>query len=518
MSDNSKRPMKVLIVGGGTAGWLAANHLGKKFSASGGLSVEVTLIESPNIPNIGVGEGTVPMMRDTLRYLGIDEGDFIRQTDATFKQSIKFINWTDDPQPDNPTYYHHLFDYPKWDNSALMWLNEPAESTSYANSVSPQGYFADLGLGPKTMTHPQYQGETSYAYHLDANKFSALLSDNAVKCFGVSHILDDVTDVLVDDARQIQSVTTVNHGVLEADLYVDCTGFSARLIEQACEVPFVDKGDVLFVDTALAVQVPYEQSDTPIPCFTLSTAQEAGWIWDIGLTERRGVGYVYSSRHSTQAEAEQVLRKYLGTTGDKLALRKIEMRIGYRERAWHQNCVAIGLSAGFVEPLEATGLLVFDVTSRMLAECFPAHRDAMPLVAEQFNRRITHTWDKVIDFIKLHYVASKRSDSQFWLDNRQTSSIPESLQQKLALWRYQLPSRYEFASTMEIFNLENYLYVLYGMDFDTDIAPWTVTDAQQSQYQAQQAQLLQYVQAARKQLLPHRELIARIKQYGISKV
>ena len=517
MSEKSQRVMKVLIVGGGTAGWLTANHLGKKFSDSSGLNIEVCLVESPNIPNIGVGEGTVPMMRETLRYFGIDEAEFIRSTDATFKQSIKFINWLNTPKAEASDYYHHLFDYPKWDNSALSWLQSHSQ-TSFANTVSPQGYIADLGLGPKSMTHTQFQAETSYAYHLDANKFSELLTRNAVERFGVKHILDDVVEVELDDTNAIESVICTNHGHLQADLYVDCTGFNARLIEKACGVPFVDKGDVLFVDTALAVQVPYAEKNAEIPCFTLSTAQEAGWIWDIGLTERRGVGYVYSSRHSSQQQAEAVLRKYLGDSANDLSFRKIDMRIGYREKAWHNNCVAIGLSAGFVEPLEATGLLIFDVTARMLADCFPSKLAAMPLVAEQFNARVGNTWNKVIDFIKLHYVISKRNDNQFWLDNRQPNSIPQSLQQKLALWKHQLPNRYDFASTMEVFNLDNYLYVLYGMEFETDVSPWAQSAQEQGTAEKQVSQLEHYVEQIKPNLLPHRELLERIKRYGIQKI
>lgn len=517
MQENRSKTMKVLIVGGGTAGWLTANHLGKKFSDSKGLSVEVTLVESPNIPNIGVGEGTVPMMRDTLNYFGIDEGEFVRFTDATFKQSIKFINWTRQPEENVDTYYHHLFDYPKWEAPVLPWL-QFGKGISFANAVSPQGYFADLGLGPKAITNPQYQSETSYAYHLDANKFSKLLSHNAITRFGVQHILDDVVDVKVDAEGTIVSVIAKHHGDLEADLYVDCTGFNARLIEGACNVPFIDKSDVLFVDTAIAVQVPYANKDEDIPCFTLSTAQEAGWIWDIGLTERRGVGYVYSSRHSSQEQAETVLREYLGESGKGLTFRKIDMRVGYRERSWHKNCVAIGLSAGFVEPLEATGLLIFDVTARMLAECFPTKLEAMPLVSEQFNDRVSNTWEKVIDFIKLHYVISKRTDNAFWIDNREPDSIPETLKQKLSLWKYQVPSRYDFSSTLEIFNLDNYLYVLYGMGFETNIDSWkSCLDAEKAFYHQEQ-QLIAYVEHTKAKLLPHRELIDKIKLYGIQKV
>ncbi|AQS37524.1 2-polyprenyl-6-methoxyphenol hydroxylase-like oxidoreductase [Shewanella psychrophila] len=509
---------KVLIVGGGTAGWLAANHLGKRFSDLDGPNIEVTLIESPNIPNIGVGEGTVPMMRETLRYLGIDEGYFVQSCDATFKQSIKFVDWVYNPKEKNHSY-HHLFDYPMSHDSAFYWHKTSASSRdSFANSVSVQSVLADAGLGPKLVTQPQFQGVTSYAYHLDARKFSEVLRLNALSKFGLSHILDDVLEVTLSDSGDISTVSTSQNGELEADLFIDCTGFSARLIEKACKVPFVDKGDVLFVDSALAVQVPYEKSHDAIPCFTLSTAKEAGWIWDIGLTERRGVGYVYSSRHSSRQDAEKVLSEYLGGKVSEAEFRHIPMRIGYREKAWHRNCVAIGLSGGFVEPLEATGLLVFDVTSRMLAECIPNKLSSMHLVAERFNQRTVDTWNKVIDFIKLHYVASKRNDTEFWSDNRKEASIPDSLKQKLALWSSELPNRYDFTSTLEIFNLENYQYVLYGMDFDTDLGYSEVSKDGLDKFLSEQNKIAEFIHQAKTQLEPHRELIEKIHKFGIQKV
>ncbi|WP_076407845.1 tryptophan halogenase family protein [Shewanella sp. UCD-KL12] len=518
MSASTNQIKSIIIVGGGTAGWLAANHLGRKFSTADGLPIKVTLVESPTIPNIGVGEGTVPMMRETLRYLGIDEGEFVTSCDATFKQSIKFVDWVYDPSEVEKHEYHHLFDYPTGDNPAFYWGKvHDHKCKSFAESVSIQAGVADSGLAPKLITQPQYQGITSYAYHLDATKFSELLKKNAVERFHVSHVVDDVVDVEVSVDGNISQLSTMSNGKLVADLYVDCTGFSARLIEGACKVPFVDKSDVLFVDSALAVQVPYESADSPIPCYTISSAQKAGWIWDIGLSQRRGVGYVYSSRYSTRGEAECELRKYLGV-GEEVSFRHIPMKIGYRQRAWHKNCVAIGLSAGFVEPLEATGLLVFDVTSRMLAECMPSKLEVMSISAKQFNNKIANTWERVIDFIKLHYVASKRSDTAFWRDNREESSIPDSLKERLELWNHQLPNRYDFTSTLDIFNLENYLYVLYGMDFKTDLGNEPVSEAGLQMYQKHQINLESMLEQGKEALLPHRELIDKINQFGIQKV
>ncbi|MBY5921823.1 tryptophan halogenase family protein [Ferrimonas balearica] len=508
---------RLIVVGGGTAGWLTASHLARKHRAWENPAITVTLVESPNIPTIGVGEGTVPTMRQTLHWLGIRETDFIRQCDVTFKQSIKFIDWLRAPSGGQSHAYHHLFDYPAIQglDPTPYWCLDPGER-SYADSVSVQAHLCEQGLGPKTMVHPEFGGVTAYAYHLDAAKFSALLTRHAVDNLGVQHCLAEVTKVIPDGHGGIAAIETDEAGRLEGDLFVDCTGFSALLAEQTLGVPFVDKSDVLFVDSALAIQVPYEQPDAPIPCHTLSTATGSGWIWDIGLTQRRGVGHVYSSRHCSDEEAEQTLRDYLGPVAEGLPCRKIPMRVGYRERAWSGNCVAIGLSGGFVEPLEATGLLVFDLTARMLAELLPADREAMPAVAERFNQRVRHSWDRVIDFIKLHYVLSERDDTPFWRDNRAPESIPQSLKENLAYWRQQLPSAYDFASTLSIFNLENYLYVLYGMEFDTRISPERHQDGEAAR--AKMDRLQQEATRLAEQLMPHRQLIERIRQHGLQKV
>ncbi|NNG42112.1 tryptophan 7-halogenase [Pseudoalteromonas sp. NEC-BIFX-2020_002] len=511
---------QVIIVGGGTAGWLTANHLAKTLNCTNPLSVQITLIESKNIPTIGVGEGTVPVMCQTLAHFGISETDFIRQCDATFKHSIKFIDWLDNPTDNKKeNYFHHLFNYPNIEELDLTpyWLLNK-NNTSYANSVSTQGYMCDQGLGPKNMTHREFEGMASYAYHLDAAKFSALLTDNAVNKLGVKHILTDVLDAKLNVAGDIESLQTKCAGTVSGDIFIDCTGFAAKLLGDKLKVPFIDQSHILFADTALAIQVPYQNPDDPINPYTNATAKEAGWIWDIGLSSRRGIGHVYSSNHTSDDQAEQTLRDYIGPQADDLTARKIAMQVGYRKTPWKNNCIAIGLSQGFVEPLEATGLLVFDITARMLAQNFPATRKAIPAISERFNDNITGLWQKVIDFIKLHYCISRRDDSQFWLDNRASSSISDSLQSNLALWRDTVPNKYNFTSALEGFNLENYLYVLYGMEFPTNLQPIATRFEAHQQAAFSMEQIAQAANYCQQQLIPHRELIEKIKRYGLTKI
>ena len=510
----------VLVVGGGTAGWLSACHLAKKLQSSSPHGVRVTLLESDNIPTIGVGEGTVPAIRQSLQYLGISESEFIRECDATFKQSIKFVDWTHTPTPECSSYYHHVFDYPDQSRGDLahQWLARSGRRIPFADAVSVQGQICDQGLGPKLITQPEYEGVTSYAYHLDAAKFARLLTRHAVEELGVTHMLADVVRVRQGESGDIEAVLTDRHGEVTADLFVDCTGFSSLLLGQTLGVGFVDKQDTLFADYALAAQVPYTEPNAAIPSHTISTAQESGWIWDIGLPARRGTGYVYSSAHTDHARAEEVFRRYLGAQGEAAELRRIPMKVGYREHSWHKNCVAIGLSQGFVEPLEATGILVYDAMARMLADTFPASKAVMDIVARQFNERVRYAWDRVIEFIKLHYCISQREDSEFWLDNRNPASIPAALQEKLKLWRSQPPSDYDFPSKLEIFNLPNYLYVLYGMGFETALDPVRERYAGALGEAASSSHIAEVARQLSAQLPRHRELIDKIKRFGLQKI
>jgi len=519
--SNEHAIKKIVIVGGGTAGWLAANHLAKNLITPNQGSVEITLVESANIPTIGVGEGTVPMMRQSLQHLGISETEFILACDATFKQGIKFVDWTANPIAGKPNYYHHIFDYPQTSNVDLTayWLkNIKNTGMSYVNALSIQGQMCDAGLAPKMITTPEFQGAASYGYHLDANKFSALLAKNAVNELGVNHIQADVLDITQHENSEIKSLITKDGQTISGDFFVDCTGFKSLLLGEKLKVSFKDKSDTLFVDHAVAIQVPYEKVDAPIASHTISTALTSGWVWDIGLKERRGIGHVYSSRYTSHEQAEQDLRAYIGPMADNVDSRLIPMKIGYREKFWHKNCVALGLSQGFVEPLEATGLLVFDATAKMLAEQFPSSKLDMPLIAKQFNERVTTSWDNVIDFVKAHYCLSKRDDSDFWLDNRASDSIPDSLKERLARWKHQPPSAYDFASKFDIFNLENYQYILYGMDFDTNLDNFQHRLAKDSRANEEFAAIQNQTKFALSKLPKHRDLIDKIYQHGLQKI
>lgn len=467
------KPIKnVLIVGGGTAGWLTAAYLARSLGSSSSEGVRITLIESKEIGTISVGEGTFPSIRGTLLAIGIDEARFVRECDATFKQGVKFVDWVRPKGSPGPDHYFHPFSLPsqKPGSPELLpyWLlGEAGADVAFAAAATMQKRIADASHGPKRVKDGSFQGPMNYAYHFDAGRFAALLGEQA-RSLGVHHVLATVERVELDADGAIAAVVTRESGALSADLYVDCTGFRATLIGEALRSPFRRVNDVLFVDRALAVQVPYERPDAPIPSYTISTAHEAGWTWDIGLHDRRGTGYVYSSRHTDDASAEQVLRSYIGPAMEKLNPRLLKFDVGYRDVQWVKNCVAVGLSGGFFEPLESSGIGLIEMAAYLIGQLFPFNGDIAP-VARQFNEQMKARYERIVDFVKMHYCLTQRTDSQFWIDNAAPQSIPETLREKLAMWRCRPPSRLDFIVDLEMYPPSSWQYVLYGMEYPTNL-------------------------------------------------
>lgn len=515
------KPIKsVVIVGGGTAGWLTAGTLAAKFKADNSEGMSVTLVESPNVPIIGVGEGTWPTMRNTLRKMGVRETDFIRQCNASFKQGGKFVKWATGEEDD--FYYHPLVLPHAYNESNLVphW-QERGNGKSFSEAVCPQEYLCERGLAPKMITTPEFAAVANYAYHLDAGTFSAFLTDHCVNKLGVRHVLDDVTAVNSHDNGDIASVSTTQNGDLEGGLFIDCTGFRSLLLGEHLGVEFESCRDTLFVDTALAAQVPYPSEDSPIASHTIATAQDSGWIWDIGLSSRRGTGHVYSSAHMGQEQAEEILREYLRPTVknvDDLSFRKISINPGHRTQFWKRNCVAVGLSAGFLEPLEASALLLIEISATMISEQFPATREAMDIIARRYNETTHYRWDRIIDFLKLHYTISSRTDSDFWIDNRNPDTIPDSLQELMTLWRYQYPWHDDFDRAVEVFPAASYQYVLYGMGFRTDPSHLYMSESNRdtaAKHFVENEKIAHQMVAA---LPSNRELLNKIREYGLQRV
>nr|WP_010130635.1 tryptophan halogenase family protein [Microbulbifer agarilyticus] len=506
----NQAPFSIVILGGGAAGWLTAAILAAEHGRASGGYCEITLVESPTIPTVGVGEGTWPSMRETLRRIGLSEYRLFAECEASFKQGSQFISWR---SHNFSECYYHPFSLPH--GYFEQDLARHGHTTEYAYRVTPQAAICDAHLAPKQLGTPEYAAVLNYGYHFDAAKFGLCLRDHCVNQLGVKHVQADVTRVKGGDNGEILALVTDRGEELCADLFVDCSGSAALLIGEHLEVPWVEQSQVLFNDRALAVQLPYESEGAPIASVTRSTARAHGWIWDIGLPTRRGIGAVYSSRFCDEETAEADLKHYLcaeqpDTDIDELQIRKLTFSPGYRAEMWRTNCVALGMSAGFIEPLEASALALIEQGAALIRDLLPASVEQMPLAAKRYNRQILSHWDNIIDFLKLHYVLSTRTDSEYWLAHRRADSIPESLQENLALWRHRAPAKQDFPQTQPLFPPASYRYVLNGMGFECDGLRSPRKDKDEVRARTLLAEVEKQLAAYRHGLPNNRQLISQI--------
>jgi len=480
------QPKRVLIVGGGSAGWMAAAYLNAALNRGGRQRAKISLVESPDIPRISVGEATIPSIRHLLSVIGIDEIEFMKAVNGTFKQSIKYVNWLEN----DGSAYHHPFSrhtvYPL-DYSGPDWLRSD-RSVPYMETVSIQPQICDMGLSPKMLGKWDFGQPLSYAYHMNAQKFADYLRDHAT-ARGVEHILANVTDVEMSDDGNIAAVNTDTEQRLEADLFVDSTGFRALLIEKQMGVGFEDCSRWLLCDRAVTMHVPYDHFYWGnVRPYTTATALSAGWVWDIPLNNLRSVGYVHSSKYIDKDDAEAELRKYEPHAAE-MNVRFIDFKVGRRKRAWEGNCIAIGLAGGFIEPLESTGLYLSDLAAVMLAEHFPDGGDMAPL-RTRFNRIMSNRFYEILDFINMHYCLTRRTDTEFWRKVGSPEMIVPRLQAKFDFWKIKPPSAQDFqdgyfpgqptapmadglhggdsrppVDTAGLWGHESYECILYGMDF-----------------------------------------------------
>jgi len=464
-STQSSKKQRIVIVGGGTAGWLTAAIVAAKHNiAVGECGLDITLVESSDIPTVGVGEGTWPTMRNTLKDIGLSEKEVFRRCSAAFKQGGKFVNWV----KEEGDYYYHPFTVPLGYGRVEMapYVGNIAE---FANATNFQQHVCERNMAPRTLNEEEYSSaQSNYAYHLDAGAFADLLKEFSKNQLGVNHKVATVERVHATSSEHIQSITLNDGSTLEADLFVDCSGFRSLLLGETLGEAVVPTDDVLFNNSAIALHVPYED-DFEIKPYTQATAQEAGWIWDIGLSSRRGVGHVYSTDYTNEARAEEVLRQYVGDEKGELNARIIRFNSGYKKRIWKGNCIGVGLSAGFVEPLEATALMLIEISARFIAEQMPLPVSAMPIVSQRFNKQMQYRWQRIIDFLKLHYIFNQRSEP-YWVANRAPKSIPDSLKEDLEIWKYRGPQITDFSAAIELFPAASYQYVLYGMGFSPDFS------------------------------------------------
>jgi tryptophan 7-halogenase len=511
---------RILIVGGGTAGWITAGVLAARFPGRGAQDVSITLVESRGIPPIGVGEGTWPTIRATLQAIGVSEADFLRECDASFKQGTQFSGWVNGSGADS---YYHPFTLPAGHeerNLAPYWL-EAAREDSFAASLCFQTSLCDAARAPKLITTPEFAGLANYAYHLDAGKFAPFLQKHCVEKLGVRHVYDEIVQVHSAESGDISHLTMKSGDQLSADLYIDCSGFAALLIGKHFGVPFLAQRDCLFIDRAWAVQVPHASQEAPIASVTKSTALSSGWVWDIGLTSRRGVGYVFSSSHVSDDAALEQLQGHLAAAGDlspALSYRKIDINTGYRQEYWRRNCVAVGLSAGFLEPLEASAIVMIELSAKSIANLLPGRADGMARAAQLFNDTFRYRWERIVDFLKMHYVLTQRTDSNFWMDNKRTESIPASLREGLEYWAHHCPWHEDFSHREEVFSAASYQYVLYGMGFATAIPRALLNEQDRAKAREKMRETARHGRELSASLPANRELLDKVRRYGLQKI
>ena len=449
MSDN--RIKKIVIVGGGTAGWMTAAALAKVLGRD---YAEITLVESDDIGIVGVGEATIPQIGTYNRMLGLNEDDFVRRTKGSFKLGIEFVNWG---RPGHR--YIHPFGHYGINMNGLsfhaFWMRLRQEGSALdldeyslnATACRQNKFMRPINAGKSPLS------EIAYAFHFDAGLYSLYLRELAEK-MGVTRREGLITRVhqRAEDGF-VESVELADGGRVEGELFIDCSGFRGLLIEQTLKTGFVDWSHWLPCNRAMVVPCSNVEPLTP---YTRSTAHGAGWQWRIPLQHRIGNGYVYCNDYISDDEATATLLANLD--GEPLAEpRQVKFTTGHRKKYWNKNVVAIGLASGFMEPLESTSIwMIQSGISRLLAN-FPG-RDFAPVDAERYNRVLIQETEWIRDFLILHYVATERDDTPFWNYCR-TMDIPERLVEKMRV--YDNSGRC-FREGEELFNDTSWFAVLTG--------------------------------------------------------
>ncbi|MGS2590177.1 tryptophan halogenase family protein [Streptomyces hebeiensis] len=429
----------VVIVGGGTAGWMTASYLKEAFADR----IDVTLVESAAVSRIGVGEATFSTIRHFFDYLGLDEADWLPKCAGGYKLGIRFENW----DGDGGHFYHPFERLRMVDGFSLAdwWLElgdrgRPMDRSVFLTTALSEAkrsprmldgtLFAaglDGSLGRSTLD--EQRAQFPYAYHFDADKVAGYLAAHATER-GVRHVIDSVEQVVQDQRGWISEVRTAEHGSLRGDLFIDCTGFRALLIDKTLGTRFESFEDVLPNNRAVALRVPREVESDMAP-YTKATAMNAGWMWTIPLFRRDGNGYVYSDRFISPEDAERELRDTVAPGRDDLEANHIRMRIGRHTHSWVNNCVAIGLSSAFVEPLESTGIFFIQHAVEQLVKHFPDETfDERQTAA--YNTRIGNAVDGVKEFLALHYRAARRDDTPYWKEAK-VRAVPDGLAARMEL-------------------------------------------------------------------------------------
>lgn len=418
---------KIVIVGGGTAGWMTACLMADKWLPD---QAEITLVESENIGIIGVGEGSTPYLKTFFEHLGIEESEWMPVCNATYKAGISFGGWS--TRKGHEAYFHPFQTDLDGRSMPLFEANALLRRQGVAVETRPDVLFlnaviARKKLAPKPAEH--FPFSITYGYHFESAKLGHFLRDRA-KAMGVNHVIADVVEVKQAESGDIASVETRCGQSLAGDCFVDCSGFRGMLIQQTLGSRFISFEKNLFNDSAIAIPTPI---DDDIPCQTESNAMKHGWAWKIPLRNRYGNGYVYSSEYCSHDDAETEIREHLGLLDDDVEARRVPMKVGRLAENWKKNCVAVGLSQGFIEPLEATGLQFIQST---IIEFMSAYEkgDFGHANRNRFNDRIATNFERIRDYIVLHYYTNSRNDTEYWKANQRNPDISDKLRAMVETW------------------------------------------------------------------------------------
>jgi tryptophan halogenase len=464
----------ITIVGGGTAGWITAAYLNHRlqWGATATREVAITVIESPDVGTIGVGEATVPTLKQTLQMLQISEAEFVQRTDATFKLGIWFKDWNREADGKPVGYIHPFtggmtvlghnpgYSFKKYG----MPGREKVSDQDFVRTISSSLIAMEMMRGPRAIDGPEFGGALQYAYHIDAGKLANFLEEVCI-ARGVKHIRDNVLDVRLDDRGFISSLQLKENGEWPIELVIDCTGFQGLLINKTLKEPFESYSDYLLNDRAIPIQIKHDDAQALKPV-TTCTALKAGWSWNIPLQSRVGTGYVFSSAFTSEDAALDEFREYLGEQARDANPRVLKMRVGRTRRSWVKNCIAIGLSSGFIEPLESTAIMSVELMARWVLHTLPTTDFEEPLI-EQFNTRIRDLYEEVRDFLSIHFSQSDRDDTPYWKAVRHEAKRSDNLNENLSLWKYSLPSPINERKA-RVFNSWSVQCLLMGKNFYRD--------------------------------------------------
>jgi tryptophan halogenase len=437
--------LKVVIAGGGTAGWIAAFGLSTRLA---GL-LDITLVESDAIGTVGVGEATIPPMRNFHRIMNIDEQEFMRETQATFKLGIAFDNWGEI----GDSYIHSFGEI-----GQRSWMAEFHEFWLEARAQGFGGSLEDYCLELKAAKAGKFatsidDTRLNFAFHLDATRYAKYLRKKSEKA-GVRRVEGLIKEVQKDQlSGEIKALLLDSGELVEGDLFIDCTGFRSLLLGDALGVDFEDWSHWLFSNRAIAVQTTATEAPPP---YTRAIAHASGWQWRIPLQSRVGNGIVYSSRFMSDDEAKQTLLNNI--SGDVLTEpRLLRYRTGTRQKSWHKNCVALGLASGFIEPLESTSIHLVMTAIIRLIRLFP-FGDSSEALADRFNQESRTEIETVRDFVILHYKQTNRTDSDFWNAYR-TMDIPDTLAHRLEIFQ---KNGYVWPDDVALFRVDSWVQVMMG--------------------------------------------------------